>query len=96
MNVGKAIKLLLDQKAISQKELALRTNLSETSISLLMKGKTQPRKETIDQIAQVLEVKPELLLLLSLNKDDVPEDRKQLYDLVWPQLESTLVKLFVK
>lgn len=96
MNLGKAIKILLDQKAITQKELAEKIELSENSVSLIMNGKTQPKKDTLDKIAKVLKVKPEMLLILSISKDDVPSDRKQLYDLVWPQLEATLVNLFVK
>lgn len=96
MNLGKAIKILLDQKGITQKELAEKIELSENSVSLIMNGKTQPKKDTLDKIAKVLKVKPEMLLILSISKDDVPQDRKQLYDLVWPQLEATLVNLFVK
>lgn len=96
MNLGKAIKLLLEKRELSQKDLAKRTSLSETSISLLMKGRTQPRKETLEIIANALDVKPEFLVLLSINKDDVPEDKRELYDIVWPQLETTFMKLFVK
>jgi transcriptional regulator with XRE-family HTH domain len=96
MNLGKAIKTLLDTKGMTQKQLAAETNLSPTSISLLMKGHTKPRKETLDLVANALDVKPEFLLLLSLSKEDVPDDKRALYDLIWPQLEATFVKLFVK
>jgi XRE family transcriptional regulator, regulator of sulfur utilization len=96
MNIGKAIKLILDKKGMTQKELAEKTKLSETSISLLLKGHTHPRKDTLQSIAEVLEVKPEFLLFLGLNKDDVLEEKKALYDDIWPQLEATFMKLFVK
>jgi len=96
MNIGKAIKALLERKEMTQKELASKTGLSPTSISLLMTGQTEPRKETIELIAQALDVKPELLRFLSLSKEDVPEEKRALYDLVWPQLETTFVNLFVK
>lgn len=96
MNLGKAIKLILDKKGFNQKDLAEKSGLSETSISLLMKGHTQPRRETLEAISKVLEVKPEFLLFLSLSKDDVPEEKRSAYDLVWPQLESTFLNLFVK
>lgn len=96
MNLGKAIKLLLEKKGMTQKQLATETELSPTSISLLMKGHTQPRKETLELVAKALGVKPEFLLLLSLSKDDVPDDKRALYDLVWPQIETTFMNLFVK
>ena len=96
MNLGKAIRLLLEKRGLSQKDLATKTQLSETSISLLMSGRTQPRKENLETIARVLDVKPEFLIFLSINKDDVPEEKKELYDMVWPQLETTFMKLFIK
>lgn len=96
MNLGKAIKLLLVKRGITQKELADKANLSETSISLLMKGRTKPRKETLELIADVLKVKPEILIFLSIDHEDVPDEKKELYEMVWPQLETTFMKLFIK
>lgn len=96
MELGKAIKIILESKGLTQKDLAERTKLSQTSISLLMRGHTMPRKESLELIADALEVKPEMLLILSISKDDVPEGRKEYYDLIWPELKSSLVKLFVK
>jgi transcriptional regulator with XRE-family HTH domain len=96
MDLGKAIKILLERRGLTQKDLALKTELSEASISKMLKGKTQPRKENLEQIASVLGVKPEILMILSICRDDVPDDRKIVYDMVWPQLEATLVNLFSK
>lgn len=96
MNIGKAIKLILDKKGMTQKELATEAKLSQTSISLLMQGHTLPRKDTLESIASVLDVKPEFLIFLSLDKEDVLAEKKQLYDDIWPQMEATFMKLFVK
>ena len=60
MNIGKGIKKLLEEKDISQKKLSDETGISETSISLLIKNKTQPRKETLEKIGNALGVKPEV------------------------------------
>lgn len=96
MNIGKAIKLLLEKRGMTQKELAEKTELSQTSISLLMTGQTQPRKDTLEAIARVLDIKPEALLFLSLSKDDVPEEKRSLYDAIWPQMEATFLNVFLK
>jgi transcriptional regulator with XRE-family HTH domain len=96
MDAGKAIKLLLDKKGMTQKDLAHITKRSETSISMLIKGHTSPRKQTLNLIAKALGVRPELILILSISKDDVPEERRALYELVWPELQMTFIKLFVK
>ena len=95
MNLGKAIKLLLEKQGITQKELAEKVHKSETSISLIMKSHTQPRKETLDAIARALGVSVEILLMLSIDKEDLPtEEKKAHYDLLWPQVEHALLHLF--
>lgn len=94
MNIGKGIKKVLKEKNISQKTLSDETGISETSISLLIKNKTQPRKETIEAIANALDVKPEVLVVLSLDKEDVPDTKKQYYDELWPTIERTLLSMF--
>ena len=96
MNLSKGINLLLDKKGITQKELARLIGKSETSVSLMMKGKTQPRKDTLTAIADVFEVSPEVLLLLSLDKEDVPDERKEYYDILWPNIEASILSLFSK
>lgn len=94
MNIGKGIKTLLKKKGLTQKELASQVSLSETSLSLIIKNKTQPRKETIESIASTLGVKAEVLFLLSLEKEDIPKEKKEYYDLLWPSIENNLINLF--
>lgn len=96
MDIGKAIKLLLQKRNMSQKDLAQAAGLSETTISLILTKKSRPRTDTLEAIAKVLDVSPEMLLFLGLNKDDVPADRKHIYDAMWPVLEKTFMTLFVK
>jgi transcriptional regulator with XRE-family HTH domain len=97
MNLGKGIKLLLDKQGLTQKDLAAKIDKSETSVSLIMKSKTQPRKETLEAIASALGVSVEILLLLSIDKEDLPnEEKKEHYDLLWPQVEHALLHLFAE
>jgi transcriptional regulator with XRE-family HTH domain len=94
MNINKGIKTLLKSNGLSQKDLAEKTNLSEASISKIMNGLTQPRKETLEIIANALNVKPEVIVLLSIDKEDIPEDRKHVYDLLWGPIETNILALF--
>lgn len=95
MNLSKAISLLLTLRNMSQKSLAEKANISTNSISSIMKNHTTPRRETINAIADALDVRPEFLDILSFTREDVPDGRKELYDFVWPQMEKTFIKLFV-
>ena len=96
MNIGKGIKRVLKKRNETQKSLASKIEISETSLSQIIQDRTQPRKETIEKIANALQVKPEVLILLSLEKKDLPEEKGNLYDLLWPSLEANLFQLLSK
>lgn len=96
MSLSRAISLLLKKRGLSQKELAERSGISPTSISLIMKDHTQPRQDTINALADALDVRPEFLSFLSIKREDVPADRREYYDFFWPQMEETFLKIFVK
>ncbi len=96
MSLSRALSLLLKKRGISQKELAERSGISPTSISLIMKDHTQPRQDTINALADALDVRPEFLSFLSIKREDVPADRREYYDFFWPQMEETFLKIFVK
>lgn len=93
MKIGKGLKTLLKEKSISQKELAKRIDISETSISLIIQDRTQPRKETIELISNELNIKPELLFILSIEQDDIPESKRNHYEILWPTIKSSLLTL---
>ncbi len=95
MNFGKGIRTLLQNKKLSQKDLSKLSNISETSISLIVKGRVRPQKETLNSIAKALNVKSEVISLLSIDKKDVPEERKEYYDLIWDSIQSNILALFL-
>jgi transcriptional regulator with XRE-family HTH domain len=82
MKIGKAIKLLLDQRKMTQKELAEKIGKSETSLSQIMQDKAQPRRDTLDSIAAALNVNTKMLLMLSVDKEDLPENKRDHYDIL--------------
>ena len=53
------IKLIRIKKGISQMELSLRSNLSQSFIANVEKGKKQPSVLTLIKIADALEVSPQ-------------------------------------
>lgn len=50
------LKEVLKEKGMSGKDLATRVGVAENSISFIVTGKTQPRFELLNKIAEVLEV----------------------------------------
>ena len=57
----KEIKELLEERGLSQKELAEQVGISASALSQMLKGKTKPRQITLKAIARVLGVEVEEL-----------------------------------
>ena len=96
MNLGKTIKIVLLNKGLNQKDLIEKTGLSKTTISLILNDQTMPRKENLEAIALALDLKPEVLLLMSIEKEDVPEGKRDIFDAMWPSVENTFYQVFLK
>ena len=58
---GEFLKALRKSKKMTQKELAIRSNLTEVSICNLEKGKNRPQSKTIAQLSKALECDYDLL-----------------------------------
>lgn len=95
MNLGKGIKRALELKKMTQKELSIKTDISQTSISMFCKGRSVPAKKTLEILAGGIGVPLQLIILFSCEKSDFPESRWKMYDIVWVALEDIFIKLFV-
>ncbi len=54
--IGLKIKLLRNKIGISQEELGFRSSISKTQIGLIERGESSPTIDTLDQIAQALDI----------------------------------------
>jgi len=59
---GTILKEIRNQKGISQSELANRSDLDRTYISLLERGLRQPTLETLFKLADALNIKPSFII----------------------------------
>lgn len=64
MNIGQAIQIARTKRKLSQAELALRSEISTSYLSLLERDKRDPPLSTLTRIAAALRVPLELLLFL--------------------------------
>jgi transcriptional regulator with XRE-family HTH domain len=96
MNIGHSIRKIRVEKGLSQGELAKLCELSPTSMSQIELGIKRPNPSNLKKICSVLEVPEALLYLYCLEKDDVPENKKALYDVVYPGIEDMIKKLVQK
>ncbi|MGI9652217.1 helix-turn-helix domain-containing protein [Chryseobacterium sp. RLHN22] len=94
MTIGEVIKLLLKRKNISQLQLAEKIGKSTTAISQIVKGQYSPTAETLDKISKVVEVPVPIIHFLTISDKDIPDDKKQLYNLLAPSMNKFLNDIF--
>lgn len=94
MNIGNAIKSLRKEMGLNQIEFASASGLSQSYLSLIEKGKKEPTLSTLKAISNVLSIPTPILIFLSLEKNDVDEDKQNAYELIEPTLKSLLLRVF--
>ena len=67
--IGLKIRLLRNKTGISQEELGFRANVSKTQIGLIERGESSPTIDTLNQIAEALDIS--LVDLVDASKIDL-------------------------
>lgn len=94
MTLGEVIKFLLNKKGLTQAELSEKIGKSKTAVSQIINGAYSPNPETLQNISKILEVPVPVIYFLSISEKDIPEDKKQLYDLLSPLIQKYLFEIF--
>ena len=92
MDLGKAIKIIRKRKGLKQKEFATLCGISVNAMVSIEYNRTFPSKTTIRNICDVLEVPVAYLLLLCLTDEDIPENSKHLFNLLYEPMRKLLLK----
>lgn len=95
MKIGSAIKITRVERGLSQGELAALLEISQTSLSQIENDVKQPSKTTLSKISKVLKVPEVYFYVLSIAKEDVPEGKKELYDIMYPSIQDMVKKLVI-
>lgn len=92
MNIGSAIKTLRKNKGISQKDFADKCEISVNALCQIEVNNSFPQKSTIQKICEVLEVPTSYLLFFSISDEDIPIDKRFIFN----TLSSTIRDLLIK
>jgi transcriptional regulator with XRE-family HTH domain len=97
---GNTVKLLLMDRGLTAKELASRINLSETSVSLIVKDVTKPRQANLTRIIEELcETPEEQQLLISAYvriEGDLSHEDAQVDQAVYDRAEEKRVHQYLQ
>lgn len=76
------IKVIRARKGVSQMELSLRSNLSQSFIANIEKGKKQPSVLTLIKIAEALNVNPQDFFPESIDSDTKEQTKEKIRKLL--------------
>ncbi|MEI6881986.1 MAG: helix-turn-helix transcriptional regulator [Bacteroidota bacterium] len=96
MNIGTAIKTIRKEKGLGQKELADKCGLSVNALSQIETNSSFPHKNTIENIAIALGVPISYLLFFSISEDDVPENKREIFNTLNTVLKDILIQSIAK
>ena len=96
MNIGKALKQLRKERNVSQSDLFKLTNITQTSLSQIEKGTFMPTQKTIAKICEALKINTAVVYLCAIEETDVPESKKEVYNLFYPQVKKMIESIFTE
>ncbi len=92
MNLGRAIRELRKKQGLSQEELALASSITQAALSQIENGK-RPGSGTLSKVSRALNVPVSLLYALGMDKEDVPKDKRVVYDQLFPIIQSLIIQI---
>jgi XRE family transcriptional regulator, regulator of sulfur utilization len=93
MKIGLTISRLRKQKNLTQEQFSKLIEISPTSLSQIESGKKRPSTKTLNRICSILNVTELHLYLLSFDEDDVPVEKRDLYEKIKEPLKSLVESL---
>ncbi|AZA77805.1 XRE family transcriptional regulator [Chryseobacterium joostei] len=95
MNIGQVIKDFRKQKGIKQGEFAELCKVSQTYLSLIENNQKEPNLSLLKTIAEQLEIPLPILFFLSLDENDVPEQKKDIFKILEPSLKGLIAQIYI-
>ncbi len=94
MNVGQTIKDFRKKKGIKQGEFSKMCEITQTYLSLIESNQKEPNLSLLKTISENLEVPLPILVFLSLDINDVPDGKKDLYKILEPSLKDMVTQIY--
>lgn len=96
MDLGNTIATLRKRKKLKQLELAEKCNLTQAYLSKIENNRKEPHLSTLRLISSELDVPLPILFFLSMNEDDVSEDKKELSSFLFNNFKPILENNFIE
>lgn len=94
MDLGTIIKNTRKQQRQTQNEFAESCGISQTYLSQIENNAKEPNLSTLKEISKNLEIPLPILFFLSLNEEDIPEEKRKAFQIVNPSVKSLINEFF--
>lgn len=94
MDLGTIIKNTRKQQGQTQNEFAESCGISQTYLSQIENNAKEPNLSTLKEISKNLEIPLPILFFLSLNEEDIPEEKRKAFEIVNPSVKSLISEFF--
>ncbi|MFK7947707.1 MAG: helix-turn-helix domain-containing protein [Saprospiraceae bacterium] len=95
MSIGTTIKELRKLKKIKQTDFAEKCGITTTYLSLIENNKKQPSQDVLNRISDSLEIPYPILAFLSMNPEEISEDKRELYLQITKPFGELLKSFFI-
>jgi transcriptional regulator with XRE-family HTH domain len=94
MNVGKAIREIRNKSKMNQREFAAIIGVSQTALSQIESGVSQPTDKTLESVAKHFHTSLDVIKLAGLEVDnDIPKDRQDLFNELFPDFAEKVASM---
>lgn len=94
MNLGQSIKRIRKQRGYTQAEFASLCEISQTYLSQIEGDLREPNLSVLKTISSRLNVPLPIIFFLSMTKDDVPEGKRDAFEVINPSVNSFVHEFF--
>ncbi|NGP75627.1 helix-turn-helix transcriptional regulator [Balneolaceae bacterium YR4-1] len=94
MKFGDAIYTVRKQKNMSQDKFSKLIGVDQSYLSLLENNKKRPSTKLLEEISNSINIPLPILLFYSISEEDVKNDKRELFRLVYPQIKDMLFQIF--
>lgn len=95
MQFGSTIKQLRKKQGIKQQLLADRIGVTQTYLSLLESDQKTPSLNLIQLLSKELDIPASILAYLTLNKDDISDNKQDTFKKLNPLIEDLINQLLL-
>lgn len=95
MNLGYTITELREIRGLKQKALAEKCKITQSYLSQIENNKKEPNLSTLKTISDVLDIPLPILFFLSIDEKDMPERKKDAFEIIRPLVKGLLNDFFV-